>query len=355
MRSLDIYILRQLLGPFLFFTTVFTALFWLSAALRVISFVVNNGQSGSVFLGFSLMLLPQSVQLIIAVAGFAAALYLANALYNNSELVVMMTGGMSPLRTLYPFALFGLGCALLLGVLTNFVTPFSTQKLEDARQTMRAALASQLSQEARFLSPSDDVTVYFGTVDADGGLGDVFIDDRSDTNQRQTYFSESGQFISQDNELRLLLLDGTNQVLDTETGKLSTLKFESLSYNLSDLQELDRERRRQLREYSSIDLIMGRTAEPSFREWGEFHQRFSLSLFAILTPIFGALALLVSGYRRQGYTLNLYLGSGVFIFIETIRGNLTRLVNNQTISGWIMYVPVLVLLAIILLLVFYTV
>ena len=352
MRTLDWYILRQLLGPFLFFTTVFTALFWLNAALRVISFVVDSGQSGGTFLAFSLLLLPQSLQLIIAVAGFAAALYLANLIYNNSELIVMMTAGSSPLRTLYPFAFFGLLTAILLAALTNFVTPAATERMQDERQTMRAALASQLSQEARFLSPSEDVTVYFGTVDEIGGLGDVFIDDRSVAGQRQTYFSETGRFIVKDEEFRILLLDGTNQVLDSETGKLSTLKFESLSYNLTELQNRDRERRQNLREFNSVELLQGLTPETKTREWGEVHQRVSLSLFAIFTPIFGAIALFISGYRRQGYTMNLYAASGVFIFIETIRGNLTRLVNNQTISGWVMYVPVIILALIVVVMIF---
>ena len=351
MRTLDLYILRQLMGPFLFFTTVFTALFWLSSALRVISFVVENGQSGGAFLSISLFLLPQSIQLIIAVAGFAAALFLANQIYNNSELVVIMTAGSSPLRTLSPFALFGLISAVFLLLLTNFITPFSTQFMQDARLSMRAALATKLSQEARFLSPNDDVTVYFGTVDEAGGLGDVFIDDRSVEGQRQTYFSETGQFIVNDDEFRLLLLNGTNQVLDIETGKLATLKFETLSYNLSELNATDRERRRTLREYSSLDLLSGKSGHERYREWGEVHQRLSLSLFAILTPIFGAMALLVSGFRRQGYSVNLYSASAIFILIETVRGNLTRLVNNQTISGWVMYMPVLILLGFILILI----
>ncbi|MEM9211884.1 MAG: LptF/LptG family permease, partial [Pseudomonadota bacterium] len=206
MPILDRYILQQLIGPFLFFTVVFAALFWLNAALRVIGFVVDNGQSGGVFLAFSLLLLPQSIQLILAVAGFAASLYLANALYNNSELVVMMTAGQSPLRNLVPFFVFGLICALILGLLTNFVTPWSTKVIEDQRAEMRGALAARLAQEARFLSPNRDITVYFGTVEDDGGLGDVFIDDRSDATQRQTYFSETGQFVMQDGQSRLLLL-----------------------------------------------------------------------------------------------------------------------------------------------------
>ncbi|MEO0343683.1 MAG: LptF/LptG family permease [Pseudomonadota bacterium] len=348
MHILDRYILRQLIGPFMFFTVVFAALFWLNSALRIISFVVENGQSGGTFLAFAMLLLPQSLQLIVAVAGFAAALYLANSLYSNSELVVMMTAGQSPLRNVMPFAVFGFICFLLLMVLTNLVTPWSTKIIGDTRAEMRSALAAQLSQEARFLSPSDDVTVYFGTTNEEGGLGDVFIDDRSNGGQRQTYFSETGQFLNSDGELRLLLLNGTNQVLNTETGKLSTLKFESLSYNLSDLQENNETRRLTVRELGSIELISGSSDFSAEKEWGEVHQRVSLAIFAFLTPIFGALALLVSGFKRQGYTLNLVLASGVFIFIEAARGNMTRLVNNEVLPGPVMYVPVLVLMLLIL-------
>ena len=343
MTVLDRYIFRLLLGPFAFFTVVFSALFWLNSALRIISFVVENGQSGAMFLSFSMLLLPQAIQLIIAVSGFAAALYLANALYNNSELIVIMTAGQSPQRVLVPFVWFGLLCATILLVLTNFVTPGAMRMIENTRQDMRSAMATRLSQEARFLSPSHEVTVYFGTVDQEGGLGDVFIDDRSNERQRQTYFSETGQFIIQDGEARLLLLNGTTQVLDTVSGKLSTLKFESLSYNLSELQNQDRKRRKNMREYTTPELLRGETEQGATREWGEIHQRLSLAMFAFLTPLFGALALFASGYRRQGYGTVLFATSAVFIVIETARGNMTRLVNNQTIPGLTSYIPVVLM------------
>ncbi|MEO1562474.1 MAG: LptF/LptG family permease [Pseudomonadota bacterium] len=343
MTVLDRYVFRLLMGPFAFFTVVFAALFWLNSALRIISFVVENGQSGGVFLAFSMLLLPQSIQLIIAVAGFASALYLANTLYNNSELVIMMTAGQSPQRVLVPFVAFGLFCAVILSMLNHFITPNATLRIENTREEMRNAFASRLSQEARFLSPTKDVTVYFGTIDQSGGLGDVFIDDRSNEGQRQTYFAETGQFVNQDDELRLLLLDGTTQVLDTASGKLSTLKFESLSYNLSELQDQDRQRRRDMREFTTPRLLSGDTGQGTAREIAEFHQRVSLSLYAFLTPLFGALALFVSGYRRQGYAVNLYVASAVFVVIETARGNMTRLVNNQTIPGEASYLPAAVL------------
>ncbi|MEM9716468.1 MAG: LptF/LptG family permease [Pseudomonadota bacterium] len=352
MPTLDRYILRQILGPFCFFAVVFTALFWLNSALRVISFIVENGQSGGVFLTFSVLLLPQSFQSVVVVSAFAAALYLANALYNNSELVIMMTAGQSPTRTLVPFALFGLGCFALLMFLTNFVSPNTARILSDERAEMRSALAQQLAQEARFISPSDNVTVFFGTVDNDGGLGDVFIDDRSIPAQRQTYFSESGQFITTDGELRLLLLNGTTQVLSEDSEKLSTLKFESLSYNLSELQENYDDRQRSIREYQSHELLLGQTEFSPSKAWVEIHQRVALALFALLTPIFGAMALLVSGFRRQGYTLNLLAAIGVFIILETARGNIKRLINSDQLHSLTMYLPILAILGCIIALIF---
>ena len=58
MKQLDRYVLRQLIGPFLFFMMIFGGILWLNQAVRILDVIVRNGHSGAIFAELSLFLLP---------------------------------------------------------------------------------------------------------------------------------------------------------------------------------------------------------------------------------------------------------------------------------------------------------
>jgi lipopolysaccharide export system permease protein len=107
MKTLDRYILRQLLYAFAFFALVFTGVVWLTQAVRLIDTVVSSRQSVAVFGEFSLLVLPQVFLIVLPLAGIGGTLYASNRLYVESELVVMMSAGHGPLGLLRPVAMFG--------------------------------------------------------------------------------------------------------------------------------------------------------------------------------------------------------------------------------------------------------
>ena len=80
LKQLDRYIVKQLVGPFIFFVVIFGGILWLNQALRIIDVVIANGQSGLVFAELSFYLLPSVLETVVPVAGFAAAVFLTNRL-----------------------------------------------------------------------------------------------------------------------------------------------------------------------------------------------------------------------------------------------------------------------------------
>ena len=65
MTRLDRYILQQLVAASGFFVLVFTGVIWLTQAVRLIDTVVASGQSASIFLEFSALVLPQVFVIVL--------------------------------------------------------------------------------------------------------------------------------------------------------------------------------------------------------------------------------------------------------------------------------------------------
>ena len=117
MKQIDRYVLRQLVGPFLFFMVIFGGILWLNQALRIVDVIISNGQSGLVFAELSFYLLPKVLETVVPVAAFSAAIFLTNRLYGEAELVVFMGVGHGPANTTLPFFVFGLFCFVLMTIL----------------------------------------------------------------------------------------------------------------------------------------------------------------------------------------------------------------------------------------------
>ncbi|MDR6265137.1 MULTISPECIES: LPS export ABC transporter permease LptF [Rhodobacterales] len=338
MKRIDRYVLRQLVGPFLFFLVIFGGILWLNQALRIVDVVVSNGQSGLVFAELSVYLLPKVLETVVPVAAFACAIYLTNRLYSEAELVVFMGVGHGPANATVPFFAFGMICFLLMSILTHVLTPWSLSVLQNRQHEISKEFLTQFVVAGEFASPTDGVTVFFGETTPEGNLRDVLINDRRDESVIVTHTAASGQLISSENKPKLVLFDGSIQQFEPEARKLSTIQFDSLSYDLSQFAKNIGERTVAAREMYSWDLAFASVEGASL----ELHDRFVKSLLAIVVPVLGAIVLLSAGFSRNGFFLRIALGVVFMVAINSARGVFQGFAESDTGSWPLIYVPVLV-------------
>ena len=338
MKQLDRYVLRQLVGPFLFFMVIFGGILWLNQALRIVDVVINNGQSGLVFAELSFYLLPKVLETVVPVSAFAAAIFLTNRLYSEAELVVFMGVGHGPANTTVPFFAFGMVCFVMMSVLVHFVTPMALHKFQDRQYEISKEFLMQFIVAGEFSSPEAGVTVFFGQTSSDGKLEDVIINDRRDPSVVVTHTASTGQVVSSATEPKLLLLDGSIQQFFPENRRLSTIQFDSLSYDLS--QFLKDVSVREIRAEETFTWDLSENAQRSAAL--ELHDRFVKSLLAIVVPILGAIVLLSAGFSRSGFFLRIALGMVFMVAINAARGLVQGIVEDGVQSWLILYLPVLV-------------
>ncbi|MHA1127727.1 MAG: LptF/LptG family permease, partial [Alphaproteobacteria bacterium] len=96
----------RLLGPFGFFSLALTGILWLAQTLPLMEIIIDSGQSGFIFLEFSAFILPNVLVIVLPLAAFAATLFTINRMFDESELVVILSAGLSPTRIIRPVTIF---------------------------------------------------------------------------------------------------------------------------------------------------------------------------------------------------------------------------------------------------------
>ena len=344
MRRLDSYIFRQILGPFLFFVLVFTGVIWLGQSLRVIDTVVNNGQSATVFLEFSLLLLPTVLSIVLPVATFAATLYAMNRLFADSEIVVMLASGLSGMSLLRPVLMFS--SLVMMGVfaLTLYAMPTSQRELKNRIDEVKSDVAAAFLREGSFQSPVNGVTVYLRGMGRPGEMLGIFIHDERDADEIITYTAERAVLLSDVGGTRLVMFNGVVQIAKRyQADSVSILRFEQFAYDLSQFTARNGKRQRKPSEMYLPRLLSIQESETGERGLGPFraeaHEALGAPLYVIALPLLAVAFVIGVGFRRQGFLGRIFLATGIAVGLR-ILGLAMKAAASSEISLWpLMYVP----------------
>ena len=355
MKLVDQYIVRQLIGPFLFFLLVFAGILWLNQALKIVDVVVENGQPGMVFVELSSYLLPRVIESVFPVAAFASAVFLTNRLYSESEYVVLMAAGQKPIEFARPFITFGFMCFLVVSVLAHFVTPISNKAFQDRQHEIRQEFLSQLVKEGEFVSPQKGVTFYFGNVRDDGLLEDVLIREIRDRGDQIIHSAPTGRIVDGDEGAKLVLIEGALQEFDLQSRLLSVIQFDSFSYDLTQFASNIGDRNVTAAETTTPNLpwSVSNAAPENLQSALDAQSRLVKALFSLVMPILGAAILFSGNFSRAGFFYRIAFSVAVLFGLNTLRGAVESVVAKTPSLSFLLYSPVVlaVIITIILILV----
>ncbi len=353
MKLVDRYIVRQLAGPFIFFLCIFGGILWLNQALRIVDIVVENGQPGMVFVELSFYLLPRVVESVFPVAAFAAALFLTNRLYAESEYAALLAAGLAPMQFSRPFLIFGIICFAIVSALAHFITPISNNAFYQRQHEIRQEYLSQLIKVGEFITPQKGVTFYFGNLRDDGLLEDILIKETTKDGLQIIHTAPTGRLVDKPDSAKLVLIDGTLQQYDAQTRLLNVVQFDSFSYDLSQFAKNIGPRTVGANAKTTPQLPWTiRGADTSDQPYAiEAQSRLVKSLFSLLMPLLGAAVLFSGSFSRAGFYYRIIFAIVLLLAINTLRGITENFVVKSPALSFALYTPAVLSLAIIALLV----
>jgi lipopolysaccharide export system permease protein len=299
---LDSYIFRQVLLALVVATGGLTALIWLTQSLRFIDLVVNRGLSLLVFLQLTSMLIPSFIAVILPITTYVVIQFVYQRMASDRELTVMRAAGLSPWKLARPALTVALLATVLGYGLSIWAVPASLSNFKQYQWEIRNRLAAFLLQDGVFTPLSDKLTVYVRSRDPDGTLRGILVDDARDPTAHATILAERGRLLDGANGPRVLLLEGSRQEIDHQSGRLNMLTFKQNEIDLTSATKDDATRPADMSEVPLADLF---NPHPYFErdrpKWiAEGYKRVTAPLTTLSYAMIGLFSALGGIFRRHG-------------------------------------------------------
>jgi lipopolysaccharide export system permease protein len=344
MTLIERYILRLSTLAFVAALVGLTGVIWVTQALRDFDLLTTKGQSLVIFLMATGLVVPSLVMVIAPVALLAAVLFSLNKLNSDSELVVMSASGVSPALLLRPIAVLTLAVGLLVAATSLWLMPASFAALRNLIMDVRADFLTHIVHEGQFVLLDRGFVFHYRERAPGGGLLGIFIQDRRDPEQINTYIAESGQTIENDHQNFLVLEKGSIQ-RQTRGGRDPIMvDFKRYAIDLAQLGAEGAGAPLKPRARSTLDLLHPDLNDPYVRRnlgamRSELTDRLVNPLYSLAFGMFGFAALAQARTTRQGRGLAILGAVGAAVGLRLAGFGFAALATRHS---WV--VPVLYLL-----------
>ena len=223
---LDRYIFRQLFWALIAVTAGLTALIWLTQSLRFVELVVNRGLSLLVFMRLTGLLIPSFIAVILPITTYVVIQFIYQRLAGDREVTVMRAAGLSPFALARPALAVALvatvaGYWLNLSVVPEHARVIPRVSVGNPQQGRGVPVAGRrvhldFRQVGRLCSHRARRT---------GRCTASWSTTPRDPTVHATILAESGQLMEGNNGPRVLLMNGSRQEIDHQTGRLNMLTF----------------------------------------------------------------------------------------------------------------------------------
>lgn len=259
MNLLLVFKIKKLIQALFGLVCVLVGAVWLKQSLQYIEIIINHNISIKDYVLLVIFLIPDLLVIVFPFCVLASILIVYNRMIANNELAIFRTCGLSNWTIAKPALFVGFFGMILVTILYVFIIPLSFQSFRNIEHKMRNEMSTSFLQEGNFNSLRG-LTIYVKQkVDAKTLRG-VFIYNSAPNSQDPSNFAYSiiaqeGKIVDSGQGFRLILQNGYRQEKNTQTNKVSTLKFDYLDYDLNQFARPESKRTVKPYELSIGDLI----------------------------------------------------------------------------------------------------
>ena len=324
---------------------------WLTQSLQFLQFVINKGLDIVTWLKLTTLLLPWFVSVILPAALFLVVLFIYNKLALDRELVVVQSAGVSLLGIASP-ALLSAAATMVVGYgLTLFVVPETLRSFKELQWSIRNDVSQIILREGAFNQLANELTVYVRSRGQSGELRGIFVHDTRGAPNNITLMAGSGMIVSDGDEPRIFLVNGSRQELERGSGELSVLYFDSYSLEFGSLSRTIENRfadnrERTTRELLNISEADGISPINISRMRAEAHQRIVSPLTSIGYTLVGLAFLLRGSFDRRGQTARVAVAIFAVVALQAASLGATNLASQSSSLVGLMYLAALIPIAV---------
>ena len=155
MKKIDIYIIRKFLGTFFYaISLLIVVVIIFDVSENIDEFIEKQAPLKAIIFDYYLNFIPYFVNLFSYLFTFISVIYFTSKLASNSEIVAILSSGISFNRMLRPYLISALFLAIMSFYLSNFLIPQTNQKRRVFKDRYIEKLSKDLDRNIHFqLSP----------------------------------------------------------------------------------------------------------------------------------------------------------------------------------------------------------
>jgi LPS export ABC transporter permease LptG/LPS export ABC transporter permease LptF len=353
LRTLDRYLIKEIIPPFLLALAVFTFILQLPPIMDQAESLIAKGVAWPTVGHLLLLLIPQALGLTIPMALLVGLLIAFGRLSGDRETVAMLACGVSLYRFLVPVFLLAVPAAAVTMWILIVGIPDANQRFREITYDIVAAKVENDVRPRVFFDSFPNRVLYVQDVAApQPGWRDVFLGDTSTPSRPVIFLSRTGRLLLDRKEQRveLALFDGARYSPGSEPGQYEVYRFPSKDVIISldpksvfptaappkGVTEL---RISELREQIRLKESQGISAH---NEIMQIQQKFSIP-FACL--IFGVLGIALGATaRKDGKLAGFVVGIGVIFVYYVLMYLAESMAKGHLLPAvWARWVPNIVL------------
>ncbi|MFW5432481.1 MAG: LPS export ABC transporter permease LptF [Methylophilaceae bacterium] len=295
-------------------------------------------------LGFSLI---QFLPMIMSLTIFLTVLLTLSRWHRDSEMVIWFTAGLGITKWIRPIITFAIPVIIMIALLSFFVMPWATEKVEDYRVQLKARDDSSSISPGVFKESNNGERVYFveGFDQLGNAVKNVFIHSTQHKKTGIIVADQGSRFTAENDDSFILLEKGRRYEGRPNTAEMSTTEFERYTIRL---QTKEVARKPATSETLSTDKLI---TSDSPRDKAELQWRLAFPVSAIILVLLAIPLSFVD--PRAGRSLNLMFAIFIFIIYNNILSIFEAWTTQGKINPLIGLWPVHILFALLAIYLFY--
>lgn len=320
-RKITGNVFRQLSVGFLFVSLALTAIIVLTQSLHFVDMIVNNGATIGMLLQLTILLIPKFLPIIFPIALFLVIMFFYSKMTADRELVVMSAAGLSPLQLAKPALVLALIVMVTTFVINIILLPESSQIFEKLKWHIRHNISQVLLEEGTFNSVGTNTTVYVRERTDNNVLHGIFVHDVTDAAAPVTIMAKRGSIVQTNEGARIVMFEGSRQVLDTKNDDYSILFFDRYTLTMDPTEEAAMSKRPDRREMTLAELFdVENNAYVAERDHPKYiveaHKRLTSPFTSMAFALIGLFCILAGGFTRRNQSRRVIVASAIVLTLQ---------------------------------------
>lgn len=304
MKKLDVYIAKQIGVGFLLVAFSLMSMLWLTQSLKFVEMVTDKGLPVYLFIEMTSLLMPRVFTILSPIALFVAVMFVYNRLITDSELIVMKAVGISSFVIAKAAIAVGILIAMFNVYVLNWGIPLAEGRFRDLEYEVKNSFTKMMLREGAFTSFKNNMTIFIDEFLSDGSIKGIIVSDGKKPHEKVVTVAENGMVEYTDIGPKILLKNGTRQVMNKKSGQFSSMTFDDYVVDFGDVavakKKKERAREKSIRELleASKDEKIDLSDRKAFK--AEVHRRILSPLYNVIFAMLACVGLLISNFNRRG-------------------------------------------------------